>query len=218
MESAAIIGIDLAKSVFQLHGADVSGRPLFRKKLARDQLLVFLASQPPSTITMEACGSAHDWSREMSAIGHDIRLIPPIYVKPFVKRHKNGAADAEAISEAAVRPTMRFVPVKTAEQQSRAMVFKTRDLLVHQRNQIVNALRGHLMEYGITVPAGLTFVRQLEREIEDPDTTLPLLVVELARLHFDQLQNCNAKIATVERQMKEEAKRDPEAMRLLLSV
>ena len=86
MESAAIIGIDLAKSVFQLHGADVSGRPLFRKKLARDQLLVFLASQPPSTITMEACGSAHDWSREMSAIGHDIRLIPPIYVKPFVKK------------------------------------------------------------------------------------------------------------------------------------
>jgi transposase len=214
MESAAIIGIDLAKTVFQLHGADVSGRPLFRKKLTREQLRVFLASHTPTIVAMEACGSAHYWGREIGALGHEVRLIPPIYVKPFVKRHKNDAADAEAISEAAVRPTMRFVPVKTTEQQSRAMVFKTRDLLVHQRNQIVNALRGHLMEYGVTVPAGLTFVRKLEREIEDPDTTLPLLVVELARLLIDQLQSCNAKIDAVERQMKEEAKRDPEAMRL----
>ncbi|KAB2689404.1 IS110 family transposase [Brucella pseudogrignonensis] len=214
MESAAIIGIDLAKSVFQLHGADVTGKPLFRKKLTRDQLSVFLASQSPTVVAMEACGSAHYWGREIGALGHDVKLIPPIYVKPFVKRHKNDAADAEAISEAAIRPTMRFVPVKSAEQQSRAMVFKTRDLLVRQRNQIVNALRGHLMEYGIAVPAGLTFVRELEREIEDPDTSLPMLVVELGRLLIDQLQSCNTKISVVERQMKEEAKRDPEALRL----
>ncbi len=214
MEGAAIIGIDLAKSVFQLHGADVTGKPLFRKKLTRDQLSVFLASQSPTVVAMEACGSAHYWGREIGALGHDVRLIPPIYVKPFVKRHKNDAADAEAISEAAIRPTMRFVPVKSAEQQSRAMVFKTRDLLVRQRNQIVNALRGHLMEYGIVVPAGLTFVRKLEREIEDPDTPLPLLVVELGHLLMDQLQSCNTKIAVVERQMKEEAKRDPEALLL----
>lgn len=211
MESAAIIGIDLAKSVFQLHGADVTGKPLFRKKLTRDQLSFFLASQSPTVVAMEACGSPHYWGREIGALGHDVRLIPPIYVKPFVKRHKNDAADAEAISEAAIRPTMRFVPVKSAEQQSRAMVFKTRDLLVRQRNQIVNALRGHLMEYGIVVPAGLTFVRRLEREIEDRDTPLPLLVVELGRLLIDQRQSCNTKIAVVERQMKEEAKRDPEA-------
>ncbi|WP_331375266.1 IS110 family RNA-guided transposase [Sinorhizobium chiapasense] len=214
MESAAVIGIDLAKSVFQLHGADATGRPLFRKKLTRGQLRTFLASHPPTIVAMEACASSHYWGREIGAMGHEVRLIPPIYVKPFVKRHKNDAADAEAISEAAVRPTMRFVPVKTAEQQSRAMVFKTRDLLVRQRNQIVNALRGHLMEYGVAIPAGLTFVRKLEREIEHPDTPLPLLVVELARLHLDQLRGCNEKIAAVERQMKEEAKRDPEAIRL----
>ncbi|MFK4064109.1 IS110 family RNA-guided transposase [Brucella anthropi] len=214
MESAAIIGIDLAKSVFQLHGADAAGNPLFRKKLTRDQLSVFLAGQSPTVVAMEACGSAHYWGREIGALGHDVKLIPPIYVKPFVKRHKNDAADAEAISEAAIRPTMRFLPIKSAEQQSMAMVFKTRDLLVRQRNQIVNALRGHLMEYGIVVPAGLTFVRKLEREMEDPETSLPLLVVELGRLLINQLESCNRKIAVVERQMKEEAKRDPEALRL----
>lgn len=214
MEGATIIGIDLAKSVFQLHGADVTGKPLFRKKLTKDQLSVFLASQSPTVVAMEACGSSHYWGREIGALGHDVKLIPPIYVKPFVKRHKNDAANAEAISEAAIRPTMRFVPVKSAEQQSRAMVFKARDLLVRQRNQIVNALRGHLMEYGIVAPAGLTFVRRLEREIENPDTSLPMLVVELGRLLIDQLQSCDTKIAVVERQMKEEAKRDPEALRL----
>ncbi len=214
IEGATVIGIDLAKSVFQLHGADVTGKPLFRKKLTRDQLSVFLASQSPTVVAMEACGSSHYWRREIGALGHDVKLIPPIYVKPFVKRHKNDAASAEAIREAAIRPTMRFVPVKSAEQQSRAMVFKTRVLLVRQRNQIVNALRGHLMEYGIVAPAGLTFVHRLEREIENPDTSLPMLVVELGRLLIDQLQSCDTKIAVVERQMKEEAKRDPEALRL----
>jgi transposase len=137
---------------------------------------------------MEACASSHYWGREIEALGHEVRLIPPIYVKPFVKRQKNDAADAEAIVEASLRPTMRFVPVKTADQQSRAMVFKTRDLLVRQRNQIINELRGHLMEYGIVAPAGLTFVKLLVRQIEDPDIDLPPLVVELARLLLDQLQ------------------------------
>lgn len=163
---------------------------------------------------MEACASAHYWGRELQAIGHEVRLIPPIYVKPFVKRQKNDAADAEAIAEAALRPTMRFVPVKTAEQQSRAMVFKTRDLLVRQRNQIVNALRGHLMEYGIGAPAGRTFVKALAQQAEDPDIGLPPLVVELAGLYLDQLQTCDERIAVIERRLRDEARSDPETIRL----
>jgi len=147
-------------------------------------------------------------------MGHEVRLIPPIYVKPFLKRHKNDATDAEVITEAAVRPTMRFVPVKTAEQQSRAMVFKTRDMLVRQRNQIINALRGQMMEYGILAPAGLTFVRKLGQEIEAHISELPPITVELVRLHLDQLKHCSEKIAVVERHLKEEARRDPEALRL----
>jgi len=111
---------------------------------------------------MEACASSHYWGREFNKLGHEVRLIPPIYVKPFVKRQKNDANDAEAVAEAVVRPTMRFVPVKSEEQQARSMIFKTRDLLVRQRNALINALRGHLMEYGIIAPAGRTFVKRLE--------------------------------------------------------
>nr|WP_281352160.1 IS110 family transposase [Paracoccus aestuariivivens] len=146
--------------------------------------------------------------------GHEVRPIPPIYVKPFLKRHKNDAADAEAITEATVRPTLRFVPIKTAEQQSRAKVFKTRDMLVRQRNQIINALRGQMMEYGITAPAGLTFVLKLTQEIEAHETELPPITVELVQLHLEQLKQCSEKIAIVERHLKEEARRDPEAIRL----
>lgn len=214
MEEIKVIGIDLAKSVFQLHGASVAGEPVFRKKLSRSQVLAFLARQVPCCVAMEACASAHYWGREIGKLGHEVRLIPPIYVKPFVKRHKNDMADAEAITEAALRPTMRFVPVKSEEQQARAMVFKTRDLLVRQRNQIINALRGHLMEYGIVAPAGLTFVKKLAKQIDDPDADLPVVVVELSRLHLDQLQLCNEKIAGIERRLRDEARSDPETVRL----
>ncbi len=127
---------------------------VFRKKLPRDRLLPFLAEQASAIVAMEACASAHHWGREISVLGHEVRLLPPIYVKPFVKRQKNDAADAEAIAEAASRPTMRFVPVKTAEQQADAMVFRARDLWVRQRTQTVNALRGHLAEFGIVAPSG----------------------------------------------------------------
>ena len=214
MDKVTVIGVDLVKSVFQLHGAAADGTPVFRKKLSRPQFQRFMADHPPCCVAMEACASAHYWGRELEAFGHDVRLIPPIYVKPFVKRQKNDAADAEAIVEAALRPTMRFVSVKSAEQQSRAMVFKTRDLLVRQRNQIVNALRGHLMEYGIVAPAGLTFVKSLVRQIDDPDTELPPLVIELARLHLDQLQTCSERIAMIERRLRDEARGDPETVRL----
>jgi transposase len=144
MEKATIIGIDLAKRVFHLHGATAEGRPVLRKKVSRGQLLSFLAKQPRAIMAMEACATAHGWGRAIQELGHEVRLIPPIYVKPFVRRQKNDAADAEAIAEAASRPTMRFVAVKTEEQQARSVIFRTRDLLVRQRIQLVNALRGHL--------------------------------------------------------------------------
>lgn len=142
MRQVNIIGLDLAKRSFQLHGSRGDGSVAFRKKLSREKVLAFLAEQPRCVVAMEACGSAHHWGRTIRDLGHDVRLIPPVYVKPFVKRQKNDAADAEAIAEAASRPTMRFVAVKTEEQQARAMLFRTRDLLVRQRTQLINALRG----------------------------------------------------------------------------
>lgn len=214
MENVSVIGVDLAKSVFQLHGASSDGSVVFRKKLSRSQFKSFIERYPRCRVAMEACASAHHWGRILEALGYEVRLIPPIYVKPFVKRQKNDANDAEAIVEASFRPTMRFVAVKSAEQQARAMVFKTRDLLVRQRSQIVNALRGHLMEYGVIAPTGLASLKSLIARIEDPDNDLPALVIELARVHLDQIQVCNERIAVIERRLRDEARDDPETARL----
>ena len=154
MNQVSTVGLDLAKYIFQLHGADSAGAVVFRKKLRRGQLLAFLAALPPCTVAMEACGSAHYWGREIAKLGHTVKLIAPAYVKPFVKRQKNDMADAEAICEAAQRPTMRFVALKSANQQAAAVVFRTRDLLVRQRTQAINALRGHLTEFGVIAAKG----------------------------------------------------------------
>ena len=161
MEQATTIGLDIAKHVFQVHGADGTGRVLFRKRITRVKLLSFLAAQTRCVVVLEACAGAHYWAREIAKLGHHARLIAPTYVKPFIKRQKNDAADAEAICEAAQRPGMRFVPVKTEEQQANGIVFRARDLLVRQRTQCVNALRGHLMEYGDVFPKGITHVETL---------------------------------------------------------
>ena len=168
MDQASIIGIDLAKHSFQVHGARADGSVAFRKKLSRGKVLDFLASQPPCVVAMEACGSAHHWGREAEKLGHEVKLVPPIYVKPFVKRQKNDMADAEATTEAAQRPTMSFVAVKTEEQQARGMLFRTRDLLVRQRTQTINALRGHLAEFGVIAPQGPAHVSRLASALEDP--------------------------------------------------
>ncbi|APG93361.1 transposase (plasmid) [Sinorhizobium americanum] len=157
--------MDLAKNVFQIHGAGPDGRVALRKKLNRGRLLAFFANLPICVVAMEACASAHYWGREIGKLGHEIRLINPSYVKPFVKRQKNYAADAEAIAEAASRPTMRFVSVKSAEKQAASMAFKVRDLLVRQRTQTINALRGHLMEYGLIVPQGIKYIPLLREQI-----------------------------------------------------
>ena len=148
MEEASIIGIDLAKRSLQVHGARADGSVAYRRKL-----LSFLASQPRCTVAMEACASAHYWGREIAALGHEVRLVPPIYVKPFVKRTKNDAADAEAITEAAQRPTMHFVAVKTEAQQAQAMLFRTRDLLVRQRTQTIT-------RFGVTWPSTALWLRR----------------------------------------------------------
>src|SRR4029077_17436632 len=156
MGQATTIGLDTAKHVFQAHGANETGHVVFRKRLTRAKLIEFFAMQPYCTVAMEACAGSHYWARELEALGHIVRLIPA-YVKPFVKRQKNDTADAEVICEAA----MRFVPVKNEEQQANGVVFRARDLLVHQRTQCINALRGHLAEYGHVFPQGVIHVGTL---------------------------------------------------------
>jgi transposase len=205
MEKASIIGLDLAKRSFQAHGARAEGGVAFRKKLSREKVLTFLAEQPRCVVAMEACGSAHHWGRTIRDLGHEVRLIPPAYVKPFVKRQKNDAADAEAIVEAASRPTMRFVAVKTEEQQARAMLFRTRDLLIRQRTQLINALRGHLSEHGVVAAQGPANVKVLEEAVEDQGTSLPLLVVELVRVFLDQIERLSERISGLEKVTAHEA-------------
>jgi len=214
MDEVTVIGVDLAKSVFQLHGSGADGQVVFRKKLSRAGLRQFLQAQPPCVVAMEACATAHYWGREIGAMGHEVRLIPPAYVKPFVKRHKNDAADAEAIAEAALRPAMRFIAVKSAAQQSLAMMLKTRDLLVRQRTQLINALRGHLMEYGVTAPAGLVFIKRLAEQIDEPDIDLPPIVTEMGHLYLEGVRACDERISILERRLREEARQDPDAIRL----
>ena len=155
MENTAIIGVDLAKRTFQLHGARGDGSLAFRKKLSREGFLPFLAERPACLVAMEACATAHGWGREIVKLGHEVRLIPTQYVKPYVKRQKNDMADAEAIAEAASRPTMRFVAVKSEESQARAMLFRTRQMFVRQRTQTINALRGHKARLRMTWFAAL---------------------------------------------------------------
>lgn len=214
MEKVSIIGLDLAKRSFQAHGARADGGVGFRKKLSREKVLAFLAEQSRCVVAMEACGSAHHWGRAIRELGHDVRLIPPAYVKPFVKRQKNDAADAEAICEAASRPTMRFVAVKTQEQQARAMLFRTRDLFVRQRTQLINALRGHLSEHGLVAPQGPANVKVLAEAIEEVTTSLPLLVVELSRVFLEQIDLLSKKIVELEKATVHEAARGAITRRL----
>ena len=172
----------------------------------RAKLMSLLASQPRCVVAMEACGSAHYWGREIMALGHEVRLVPPIYVKPFVKRHKNDSADAEAISEAALRPTMHFVAVKTEAQQAQGMLFRTRDLLVRQRTQIINALRGHLAEFGVVAPQATAQVRRLESALENGGSSLPEAVVELGRLLLERIEELDEKICGLDKRLRESAR------------
>jgi len=169
MNEVITMGVDLAKNVFQVHGIDAEGAVVFRRQLRRGRVLAFFKKQLPGLVGMEACATAHHWAREIGALGHEVRLMPPHYVKPYVKRNKNDAADAEAICEAVSRPTMRFVAIKTEEQQSVLMVHRTRELLVRQRTMLVNAIRAHMAEFGVVARVGLPQVKALFAVIADPD-------------------------------------------------
>jgi transposase len=215
VEKITIIGIDLAKRVFQLHGATAEGQAMLRKKVSRGQLLSFLARQSRAVVAMEACATAHYWGRTIAELGHEVRLIPPVYVKPFVRRQKNDATDAEAIVEAASRPTMRFVTVKTEDQQARSMIFRTRDLLVRQRTQLINALRGHLAEHGIVAAQGIAQVRRLAAALHEAvDTTLPALVRELGQQYLEHIDRLSTEIAGLEQRLRRLSKDDETAVRL----
>lgn len=215
MGEVTTIGLDLAKSVFQAHGADAAGGVVFRKKLRRDQLLTFFAAQPRCVVAMEACAGAHHWARELAALGHEPRLIPPSYVKPFVKRQKNDMADAEAICEAAQRPTMRFVTPKSAEAQGAAVVFRTRDLLVRQRTQLINALRGHLAEFGFVVRQGPGHVDKLIDLVADPASELPPEARPVLAVVAESLQALHTRISALDREIAVRAKTNLLAKRLM---
>ena len=214
MGQASTIGLDIAKRIFQAHGADASGRVVFRKKLARAKVLEFFASLSPCVVAMEACGGAHYWAREIAKLGHEVKLIAPKYVKPFVKRQKNDAADAEAICEAAQRPTMRFVSVKSEAAQASALVFRTRDLLVRQRTQTINALRGHLTEYGWVVAQGPAHVAKLIEIVEDAACELPEEARPILRVAIAHLKDLDEKIALLDLEIAKRAKEDQVARRL----
>ena len=193
------IGLDIAKRVFQAHGVDATGRALVRRRLGRAEVLDFFRALRPCLVGIEACGTAHHWAREMRAFGHEVRLIPAAYVKPYVKRGKTDAADAEAICEAVTRPTMRFVPVKTAEQQAVLMLHRTRDLLVRQRTALVNALRGHLAEFGIVAPQGMSRVADLLAVLLGEDeATLPPLARHALRGLAAELEALGKRVDEIE--------------------
>ncbi len=169
MTEVITIGVDLAKNVFQVHGVDAEGGVIFRRQLRRGRVLPFFKRQPFCLVGMEACATSHHWAREIEALGHQVRLMPPRYVKPYVKRNKNDMADAEAICEAVTRPTMRFVEIKTPEQQSVLMLHRTRHLFVRQRTMVINAPRAHLAEFGIVAGVGRNGLERLLKVIENDD-------------------------------------------------
>ena len=192
MNEVITIGVDLAKNVFQVHGIDAAGVVVVRRQLRRAQMLPFFRKQPPCLVGMEACATAHHWARQLIELGHEVKLMPPHYVKPYVKRNKNDAADAAAICEAVTRPTMRFVSVKGTEQQGVLMLHRTRELLVRQRTMLINAMRAHMAEFGIVAPVGVPQVKKLLGIIADTDdarlppvarTCLESLVRQFLSLH-----------------------------------
>ena len=215
MGEVNLIGLDLAKSVFQAHCAAADGSVVLRRKLSRAQLLRFLGEQPPCVVAMEACASAHHWGREIEKLGHDVRLIAPAYVKPFVKRQKNDMADAEAIAEAASRPTMRFVAVKSAEKQAAGLTFKARDLLVRQRTQAISALRGHLAEYGLIAPQGAAHLARLKLALEEAGPELPEAVVEIGAELLSHIEALENRIDGLSARLRTDARRDDTARRLM---
>lgn len=202
MKEVTTIGLDLAKNVFQVHGVDGLGEVVIRRQLRRRQVIPFFEKLPRCLIGVEACPTSHHWARELQALGHEVRIMPAAYVKPYVKRNKNDAADAAAICEAVTRPTMRFVAVKSREQQSLLMVHRSRSLLIRQRTMLVNAIRAHLAELGIVAPMGLRGLKALLVVISDTeDERLPSLARNSLKSLTAALMTVEQEIASAERQI-----------------
>jgi transposase len=207
------IGLDLAKHVFQVHGVDEAGHVVVKRRLRRAQVIAYFASLPPCLIGMEACATAHFWARELGALGHEVRLMPPQYVKAYVKRGKNDAVDAAAVCEAVTRPSMRVVPVKTEEQQSALMMHRARELLVRQRTQLINAVRGHLAEFGLVEAQGPWNVPRLLASMQE-DRRVPELAREVVQLLAAQLDEVGQRIAEVDTRIAAWHKASPVSRRL----
>ena len=202
MGEVTTIGLDLAKQVFQVHGVDAQGATVLRKQLRRAQVLAFFSRLPPCLVGLEACATAHYWARELRALSHEVRLMPAQYVKAYIRRNKNDAADAEAICEAVQRPRMRFVPVKTAEQQASQLLHRGREQLVRQRTMLVNALRAHLAEFGLVAAQGLRNVGELIAIVrKQDDTRVPDMARQVLQVLANQIEQIEAAIAALEKQL-----------------
>ena len=213
--SLTTIGIDLAKSVFQVHGVDANGQVIVRKKLRRAEVLKFFGGIAPCLVGMEACATAHHWARKLGELGHDVRLMAPSYVKAYLRRQKNDAADAEAICEAVTRPTMRFVPVKSAERQGVLVLHRTRELLVRQRTMLINALRGHCAEFGLIAPLGAYRAADLVEQVREAEAiVLPDLARSALLMLADQLKALAAQIHALDRQLLIWHRQDEASQRL----
>jgi transposase len=216
MGTAVTIGLDIAKSVFQVHGVDEGGAVVVRRRLTRAKVLSFFEQLPPCLVGLEACATAHHWGRELRKLGHDVRLMPPSYVKAYLKRQKNDAADAEAICEAVTRPSMRFVPIKSPEQQSVMSIHRVRQMVMRQRVRLVNAIRGHLGEFGIVAPIGRVGLARLVTLVSDPsEARLPDEVRATVTILATQLQLVNEQILDLDRRIKASAKATEVGRRLM---
>lgn len=213
MNEITRIGMDTSKHIFQLHGVDAAERPILRRKLRRRDMIAFFERLAPTRVAIEACGASHHWARLLGAFGHEVQLIAPQLVKPYVKRGKNDAADAEALCEAMGRPSMRFVPVKTAEQQAALMLVGLRDRLIRNRTQLANAIRGYAAEFGIAGAKGIAHVPALLARVE-ADATLPVLARELFALQAGEYAQVQAKLKVVEAKLLAWHRADERSRRL----
>ena len=203
MQVVTAVGLDIAKSVFQVHGIDAEGRAVVQRKLKRRYVLAFFEKLPPCLVGIEACATSHYWARELQALGHRVRLMPPAYVRPYVKRQKNDATDAEAICEAVTRPNMRFVEIKTVEQQSCLVLHRTRHLFIRQQTSVINAIRAHLAAFGIVAPVGRTGVEQLLNVVADlKDKRIPEVARACLAALGAQLQALKGQILEFDRQIR----------------
>ena len=215
MDEITTIGLDIGKRVLQVHGADASGRMVLHRKLKREEMQAFFAKLPRCLVGMEACATSHYWARELQVVGHDVRLIPPLYIKPYVVRQKNDAADAAAICEAVTRPSVRTTPIKTIEQQAARVTQRTHELLSRQRVTLINAIRGHMAEFGVLAPTGPQHVARLIARIADPTSPLPISVRAALNILADQLVALARQIESLEAQMRRRCRENADAARLL---